>query len=149
MNDIEDLFKPTSATIRQLLRDQVGGFCIPSYQRPYRWAPADLRRLCEDLIEGLERLADDPEAVTFIGAIITVSGSGSDHDTNPSDPKLVIDGQQRLTTVLMMCVALHERLSTLEVKCRTDQEADTPELSKIDEQTKETLGNLLDCLSLM
>src|SRR3954470_14007814 len=67
--EIESLFRPSSASVRQLLSDMVGGFAIPAYQRPYRWKPADIRRLYESVMIGLERLKDDPKGVSFIGAV--------------------------------------------------------------------------------
>lgn len=113
--DIDSLFKPSSASIRQLLSDSVGGFSIPPYQRPYRWKPTDIKRLCEDLVSGLDRLEKDPSAVSFIGTIITVSGIDEDqHKQLPSDPRQVIDGQQRLTTLVMIAVAAHDRLRIIE-----------------------------------
>ncbi|QZY29688.1 DUF262 domain-containing protein [Nocardioides coralli] len=143
--EVDALFKPTSASIRQLLSDLVGGFCIPSYQRPYRWKPADLRRLCEDLIAGLQRLSSDESAVSFIGAIITVSGISDLHDTKPSDARQVIDGQQRLTTILMLAVALHERLGQQQGSVDTSS---LPEEVRdwCTEQIAETRGGLFACL---
>jgi uncharacterized protein with ParB-like and HNH nuclease domain len=116
--EVDALFKPTSASISQLLSDVVGGFSIPAYQRPYRWKPADQRRLCEDLISGLDRLVRDESAVSFVGAIITVSGVSDRHKTKPSEPRQIIDGQQRLSTILMIAIAAHEMLGRFENKNR-------------------------------
>ena len=144
--DVDALFKPTSASVRQLLSDLVGGFSIPSYQRPYRWMPSDMRRLCEDLIAGLDRLVKDESAVAFIGAIITVTGVGDEHATKPSDPRQIIDGQQRLTTIVMLAVALHEQLGSVHGKLSGK---DLPERENdwFDEHLSEVRGQLLLCLS--
>ncbi|MCW3817845.1 DUF262 domain-containing HNH endonuclease family protein [Micromonospora sp. DR5-3] len=133
--EIESLFRPSSASIRQLLSDMAGGFAIPSYQRPYRWKPADIKRLFESVIIGLERLVDDVESVTFIGAMITVSGVGSQHKTRPKDPRQVIDGQQRLSTVLLIAAAAHETLK---------REAQNVKREIRGEQEHEIAGWLLD-----
>jgi hypothetical protein len=95
------------------MADHVGGFSIPSYQRPYRWEPQDIRRLIEDLVNGLDRIVTDANAVSFIGALITVSGVPNSHDTKPSDARQIIDGQQRLTTIAMLAMTLHNRLRRL------------------------------------
>ncbi|UFN46439.1 DUF262 domain-containing protein [Nocardioides okcheonensis] len=145
--DVDALFKPTSASVRQLLSDLVGGFSIPSYQRPYRWLPADMRRLCEDLIAGLDRLVKDPSAVAFVGAIITVSGAGDDHPTTPSDARQIIDGQQRLTTVVMLAVALHEYLGRIHVKLGRDTTLPATETEWFNEHISEVRGQLYLCLS--
>lgn len=107
---IEDLFRPRSASIRQLVSDFTGGFAIPQYQRPYRWDPEDIRRLIEDVIHGIDRIAAQSEGVSFIGTIITVAGVSGQHSTTPREATQVIDGQQRLSTILMIMIAVREQL---------------------------------------
>jgi Protein of unknown function DUF262/Protein of unknown function (DUF1524) len=145
--EVDALFKPTSASIRQLLSDLVGGFCIPAYQRSYRWKPADQRRLCEDLISGLDRLVRDESAVSFVGAIITVSGVDDRHVTQPSEPRQIIDGQQRLTTILMIAVAAHELLGKLIVNIDGKNATDQDTQNWLIEQVSEVRSNLKSCLS--
>src|SRR4051794_35003461 len=95
--EIDELFRPTSSSIRQLLSDIVDGFSIPAYQRAYRWDPAQLRRLVETFLEGVDRLSREDEAVSFIGALITVTGGTGKHPVPVPGARQVIDGQQRLT----------------------------------------------------
>ena len=66
-------------------------FCIPYFQRAYKWKTERLRQLNKDILNVV-----DDEGFHFLGAVI-VHGRRS----NPSDPDLydVIDGQQRLTTL--------------------------------------------------
>lgn len=150
--DIEQLFRPTSASVRQLLSDHVGGFSIPSYQRPYRWQPQDIKRLLEDLLNGLRRLKADPEAVTFIGAIITLSEVSDHHHTRPKEARQIIDGQQRLSTLLMLMIILHQDLdsqfSKIESASTKAEDGEVAELfSWLAEQIAETQKQLLSCLA--
>lgn len=129
------------------MSDMVGGFSIPSYQRPYRWGPSDMSRLCDDIIAGLDRLRHDASAVTFIGAIITVSGVGGDHVTLPPDPRQIIDGQQRLTTILMIAIAADERLRSLGARVRSSPEVGAHAQAWFEEQIAEVRGQLSSCLA--
>lgn len=145
--EVDALFKPTSASVRQLLCDLVGGFAIPSYQRPYRWKPLDQRRLCEDLISAIDRLRTDSSAVSFVGAIITVSGvSESYHATIPADARQIIDGQQRLSTILMLAVAAHEKLGALEVAIEKKVTLEDDVRNWLRDQCSEVCYQLLQCL---
>lgn len=145
--EVDALFKPTSASVRQLLCDLVGGFAIPSYQRPYRWMPLDQRRLCEDLISALDRLRADDSAVSFVGAIITVSGvSESYHDTIPADARQIIDGQQRLSTILMISVAAHEKLGLLQALVEKKASLEENVKNWLTDQISEVRYQLIQCI---
>lgn len=76
-------------------------FVIPIYQRTYSWDEKECRQLWED-IRRAGRNAHIP--VHFLGSIVYVEESLS---TNTSrSPQLVIDGQQRLTSVTLLLAAL-------------------------------------------
>jgi hypothetical protein len=149
--DIETLFRAKSASIRELLSDLVDVFAIPTYQRPYRWEPAQVRRLLEDLINGLNRIAEDPDAVAFIGAVITVNGVAGPHITKPAGTKSVIDGQQRLTTLLLTAAAAHQLLGELMTARAEVGQSGSPEDVEFEgwltEQLTEVRGQLLSCLA--
>lgn len=73
-------------------------FAIPYFQRPYKWEKGRVDQLCQDLLKVV-----DENTSHFLGAII-IHGRPSD----PSDPKVyeVIDGQQRITTIFLVLLAL-------------------------------------------
>lgn len=97
------------------------GFYIPGYQREYSWDTTNIDRLFEGFGHGLQMLqmSDKKDAVTFIGALIVI------HDVKyetvepsvkgqlPDKVLLIIDGQQRLSTILMVNTILHEQLSVM------------------------------------
>lgn len=91
---MEDIFKPSSLTIKQLFGNTDALYQIPRYQRAYSWGDNQLDKLWDDLIEAKE---NDPNY--FLGSIITAKPEGNSSYLD------VVDGQQRLTTLtIMLCV---------------------------------------------
>ena len=76
-------------------------FVIPIYQRTYSWTEKQCRQLWDDI---LRAGSSDAIAVHFIGSIVYVE-QGLSQVTHQA-PLLVIDGQQRLTTVSLLIEAL-------------------------------------------
>ena len=84
-------------------------FVIPVYQRTYSWTERECRQLWDDIL----RTGDDDQiAAHFVGSIVYVQESMY-HVTSQS-PLLVIDGQQRLTTVMLCLEALARHLGVEE-----------------------------------
>lgn len=78
-------------------------FLVPHYQRPYTWTEEQWHVLWHDL----EELLDDPDAEPhFLGSIVT-----SPARTKPEgiEKRLLIDGQQRLTTLLVLLTLIRDR----------------------------------------
>lgn len=91
---MEDIFKPTSLSIKQLFGNTDALYQIPRYQRPYSWGDEQLEKLWEDLTEAHE---NDPNY--FLGSVITAKPEGNSTYLD------IVDGQQRLTTLtIMLCV---------------------------------------------
>ena len=76
-------------------------FIIPIYQRTYSWTEKQCRQLWDDV---LRAGSTDAIGVHFIGSIVYVE-QGLSQVTHQA-PLLVIDGQQRLTTVSLLIEAL-------------------------------------------
>jgi uncharacterized protein with ParB-like and HNH nuclease domain/predicted transport protein len=76
-------------------------FIIPIYQRTYSWTDKQCRQLWDDI---LRAGSSDTIAVHFIGSIVYVE-QGLSQVTHQA-PLLVIDGQQRLTTLMLLLEAL-------------------------------------------
>ncbi|MCL4308651.1 MAG: DUF262 domain-containing HNH endonuclease family protein [Candidatus Thermoplasmatota archaeon] len=81
-------------------RDQ---YVIPRFQRYYEWESANRERLWNDIVT----TAFDSEgpASHFFGSIVAIP---TPHQMGQVTPYLVIDGQQRLTTVSLLLVALRD-----------------------------------------
>lgn len=92
---MEDIFKPLSLTIGELFGNKDSLYQIPRYQRPYSWGDEQLDKLWDDLIEA--QTSGEPNY--FLGSVITAK---PEETSNYLD---IVDGQQRLTTLLiMLCV---------------------------------------------
>src|ERR1700688_2840506 len=76
-------------------------FVIPIYQRTYCWTEKECRELWDDIVH---TGADNRIAVHFIGSIVYIDRA--DANVTNWEPLLVIDGQQRLTTVSLLLAAL-------------------------------------------
>ena len=91
---MEDVFRPSSLTIKQLFGNTDSFYQIPRYQRAYSWGDDQLDKLWEDLIEAKQ---NDPNY--FLGSVITAKSEESKTYLD------IVDGQQRLTTLtILLCV---------------------------------------------
>lgn len=79
-------------------------FVIPIFQRDYSWGGDECERLVNDVLA----VADGPDgAIHFLGSVVWV---GSESGDAVLQQRLVIDGQQRLTTCLLLLMALRDHL---------------------------------------
>jgi uncharacterized protein with ParB-like and HNH nuclease domain/predicted transport protein len=84
-------------------------FVIPIYQRTYSWTESECRQLWNDIVRSG---SSDKVAVHFVGSIVYVE-SGLSQVTHQA-PLLVIDGQQRLTSVSLLLAALAKAVGDTE-----------------------------------
>ena len=99
--------KATEAKLLQILGN-VSQFIIPIYQRTYSWTLKECQQLWAD---SLRAGSTEEIGVHFIGSVVHIDeGLGT---ISVQAPKLVIDGQQRLTTVTLLLTALADVLDAL------------------------------------
>lgn len=84
-------------------------FVIPIYQRTYSWTARECRQLWDDIMRAGH---NDAISAHFIGSIVYVEKGLYQIIHQP--PLLVIDGQQRLTTVTLLIEALARTLGESE-----------------------------------
>lgn len=82
---------------------------IPIYQRTYSWTERECKQLWDDIIRSG---TDDDVSAHFIGSVVYIE-QGLNQVISQS-PLLVIDGQQRLTTVSLILEALARELGESE-----------------------------------
>ncbi|MGL2694873.1 GmrSD restriction endonuclease domain-containing protein [Helicobacter pylori] len=84
--------------------NQNNQFVIPIYQRLYSWGKEQCKQLWDDIIKigGNDKMNGH-----FIGSILYVL----DGNTHSNNPLLIIDGQQRLTTITLLLIALRNHSS--------------------------------------
>jgi Protein of unknown function DUF262/Protein of unknown function (DUF1524) len=78
-------------TIRSLLKSSY--YLIPRFQRPYSWRSENVEDLWEDAVR-------ESQGDYFIGAMVAFPQT--------KDTYAVVDGQQRLTTIMLLLCALRE-----------------------------------------
>ncbi len=124
-------------------KSQEKQFVIPIYQRVYSWEKEQCKQLWDDIIKigGNDKMNGH-----FIGSILYVRD-----DNTHSSPLLIIDGQQRLTTITLLFIALRNRSSD-EVKRKkmesylinSGNDGDKKFRLILSESDKDTLLSLID-----
>lgn len=102
------------------------GYYIPAYQRGYSWDDENMEQFIEDLTNGVESIppvnCTDNE-LRFWGTLILVTETSnqkiqsSSHQFIPNRVDKVIDGQQRLSTIMMMATELMGKLHQIKNSC--------------------------------
>ena len=99
-------------TIKDLFQDKRADFLIPDYQRPYAWGETECQTLWDDIfsfaIPDEGRTEFDSNSEYFLGPIVTFKNSVSKME--------VIDGQQRLTTLMLLLRAFYEKFGHMQDK---------------------------------
>ncbi|MCH4609142.1 DUF262 domain-containing protein, partial [Helicobacter pylori] len=133
-------------------KSQEKQFVIPIYQRVYSWEKEQCKQLWDDIIK---TGGNDQIEGHFIGSIVFV------HDgiyTTSHNELLIIDGQQRLTTITLLFIALRdhlndedeflEKFSHQKIQNRylinSDEKGDKKFRLILSESDKDTLFSLID-----
>lgn len=113
-------------SIRELFSDKKSDFLIPDYQRPYAWSEKECITLWEDIFsfafpdDDYSKFNSDNDEY-FLGPIVTFKNK---------DKKLeIIDGQQRLTTLMLLLRAFYSKFGNMK-----------------DEQSKKTREMIEKCI---
>ena len=87
-------------------------FIIPVYQRNYSWQ----NKHCAQLLNDLKGLIKKPDAPHFFGSIVSSHMQGGKREDF-----LIIDGQQRLTTISILLIAIVDLLKHKKVIPKDDR----------------------------
>lgn len=101
------------------LQELLGGekqYQIPLYQRTYSWGREQLDKLWEDIVQLAEDRATRPDLTHFLGSLV-LTQSPLNGPSGVSD-WLVIDGQQRLTTVSLLLCAIRDHMAQQDPRAR-------------------------------
>lgn len=105
MSSIRDLFNSEGLSLYETLSsNDVVGFLVPLYQRRYSWDKSHVERLLQDILDGVEFIKTDKSTLSFIGAAIFVE---ADVEAFRNKASSIVDGQQRLTTLILICAKMH------------------------------------------
>lgn len=86
-------------------REIIGGdkqFVIPVFQRDYSWTTEQCAQMWDDIV----RTSTEDDDGHFLGSFVYVHGGGG----AALSSWLVIDGQQRLTTLMLLLIALRDHI---------------------------------------
>lgn len=87
--------------IKEIFRD-IPVFEIPIYQRDFSWDNAQINQFWLDL-DSIEIISNEPSHNHFLGLFVVVQQQGNHF--------YVIDGQQRITSVILLCIAMRDLIS--------------------------------------
>lgn len=97
-------------SIYALLSDRKADYIIPDYQRPYAWDEDSCQTLWDDIfsfaIPDNDATKFDSNDEYFLGSIVTFE--------NDKKQQEVIDGQQRLTTFMLLLRAFYDRFTKIQ-----------------------------------
>lgn len=96
--------------IFQMLNGDYKQFIVPVYQRNYDWDKKNCNQILNNLLKLIEEFKKYPEKeiTYFLGCIVSFGGLNERYD--------IIDGQQRLTTVSLIALALKNILLNKEIE---------------------------------
>lgn len=97
-------------SIKDLFTEKNTDFLIPDYQRPYAWGEKECQTLWDDLFlfafpdNDCDKFDSDIDEY-FLGPIVTFK--------NEDGKKEIIDGQQRLTTLMLLLRAFYDKYGSM------------------------------------
>ena len=145
MQSVSDPFKAIADNFESTMTNRNGnvGFRVPEYQRTYDWNEENIKRLLEDCLNGFYYLSQTKDkSYTFLGTIILV--------VEKSEPSFdgtslsVVDGQQRLTTLILLCCVLIEELFSRKADVHHLQE---PTAGWLEREIDFICDRLFECVS--
>lgn len=95
--------------VKELFTGRTANYLIPDYQRPYAWDEDECQTLWDDIFafafpdNNIDLFGSGDEY--FLGTIVTYK--------NDNEQSEVIDGQQRLTTLLLLLRAFYDRFENM------------------------------------
>lgn len=95
---------------------------VPAYQREYSWGKDQWDALFDDILE------DQGGSGHFLGTIICVNKTA---DTTKRSVLELVDGQQRMTTLSLLLLAIYKQLSAVQDQLNEDQRIDLKILKRM------------------
>jgi uncharacterized protein with ParB-like and HNH nuclease domain len=147
-----DIFKAEPQSVFDVLCDRKStGFYLPAYQRPYSWEEKHIKDLFSDCENVFRNLLESPDAIIFLGSILSVDDSEgktiyppSKRNHTPVNIKLVIDGQQRLSTLILIILCLNEKLNLFLPKLKSKiEKTDNEEVEEVLDGLREIVSQLV------
>ena len=106
--------QPKFLSFAQLLEKRL--FRIPLYQRAYSWQSAQRK----DMFTDIDKLKKKPENSHFMSTVVGLRSEIVPIGTDEYDVVEIVDGQQRLTTLVILLKVIAEKLASLLKDADTD-----------------------------
>ena len=114
--EFDKLFEPSNKSVLDFYQQSGVGLLIPEYQRGYSWDKENVSQLLSDISQEVCHLVDEGDndsEIHFLGTLIVVTEKGSqnkDPKGNPTRVDIIIDGQQRITTISIIASTIIKNL---------------------------------------
>lgn len=111
-------FSAREESIRTLLTGVNNVYKISRFQRPYAWGKKQQEDLILDIINALSKNSSDEyeECFYFLGTVILHGQKDGSAETS------IVDGQQRIITIIMIFVIIRDMLKEISQKKNIDEE---------------------------
>lgn len=101
-------------SIEELLRNAKDNiFVIPEYQRPYAWTDEQAKTLFDDILNFTDENQNNETKTYFLGSIVSYENENREQE--------IIDGQQRLTSILLLLRAIYTKLKSTSPSTEYDE----------------------------
>ena len=118
--DLHKEYNSSGESVQDLFDSTEEGFFVPLYQREYTWEEDNINQLFDDLVLGVRELPEKDSATTFLGTtIMTILGDkkqtvkAGEERAQPTGVQIVIDGQQRISTLALISIQIIVKLRGL------------------------------------
>ncbi|WP_035987006.1 DUF262 domain-containing protein [Leptolyngbya sp. KIOST-1] len=120
-----------------LVKDIFGNmwFRIPEYQRPYVWGYEEVNDLLDDLTFAMQ---EKPDSEYFLGSFVFQAKAANPQLGQEFDENDLLDGQQRMTTLLLLLAVIRDLTTDEEAKedCQKCIYQKSSKFKKIPERTR-------------
>ncbi len=117
-------------------------FQIPDYQRGYSWDTDQVDDLSKDIENLMDSDSTDSDSKHFTGTIVAVKADGK-KDAESEEIYEIVDGQQRLTTLVILLMTIAETYGEFRTICYRGSDGNQRPLLKANKETEKYFHNLI------
>ena len=125
--DLHKEYNSSGESVQEFFSSLDEGFVVPIHQREYTWEDENINQLFDDLISGVNDLTKDNNTTTFLGTTILTEADdrssyvkSGENRAEPKNVQIVIDGQQRISTLALISIQLIEKLKAFSLALLDD-----------------------------
>ena len=124
-NPKADQFSPLSLSVGDILTNGDPIYQIPDYQRMYSWKDEEVSQLWDDIYEAYKNNEEDEEIDSnyFLGSLIVIQKELAED---------VVDGQQRLTTLMILLCVMRQLYPKINKKVDATQNPNVVKIRRIE-----------------